>query len=186
MMAVSIGDAAEESRGHHQRPVHADHAHCVIKDAVVTPLLQCFFHGLRKTVITDPAKVLRNATAAIPRIRVQQFIGARQAERLIALAGHGILAALAARQRHHRGAGPDSARFIGEHAAVFIVGMRDDGHHARPGMQFLQRLPQRRRAAILRERLAGIRGERKMADAGHRNCRRRCLRGHGRGEKHGE
>ncbi len=147
---MTIGDVAGEGGCQNERVIHADGADDVAEDAVVAPELERFLFGLGKAVVGDGGEVLFGAGVLIGQ---QQLVGADEAERVIALAGHGVLAAFAAGEGHDGGAGAHAARLEGHHAAVFVVGMGNGEHEAGPGVELAQSLRQARGAAIFGKRL---------------------------------
>ncbi len=152
---MPIGDAADKGRRNHQGTIHSHRAHRVIEHALMSPLLKGLFNRLRKAVVGNPSPILFDAVILI---RLQELVGANQPQSIVGVARHHVLPALAAGQRHHRSPHPIASRLIGQHAAVFIIGMGDNRHHARPGMQPLQFLPKAVRSTVFCERLSIDRG----------------------------
>ena len=150
MMPVSICHAANKNRANHHGPVETHGAHRVVEHTLVTPLRERLLHRLREAVVGDAAPVLLIDTVVF--IGAQQLIGPDQSQGVVVGGGHGVLAALAARQREQRCTHAKPTAFVGQHAAVFIVRVGDDHHQAGRGIQPLQALVESRRAAILRQR----------------------------------
>lgn len=149
-MAVTVGDVAGEGGGKDQRAPGAHGADDIAKDAIVPPLLVGLIDGLRESVIGDGGEELLGAGVLIGE---QQLIGADEAERVVALAGHRILAAFAAGEGHDGGARADAARFVSQHAAVFVVGVGDDEHEAAPRVELAKSLGEAVGASIFGQSL---------------------------------
>jgi hypothetical protein len=64
--------------------------------------------------------------------------------------GHDVLTTLAAIQREQGDASALATGLIGEHAAIFVVGVGDDHHEAGAGVKLAQRLLERGGAAVNR------------------------------------
>ncbi len=80
-------------------------------------------------------------------------MSAHQGELIPQVVGHDVLTTLAAGQGEQSHARTLAAGFIGEHAAILVVGVGDDHHDAGAGAQLAQRLLQRSGAAVNTERL---------------------------------
>ena len=161
MVPVAVGDVAGKGRGQDERVILPHRAHDIAEDAIVSPLLMGFVNGFGEAVIGDGGEELLGAGILIGQ---QQLVGADQPQRIVAFAGHGILAAFAAGEGHDGRARTDAARFVSEHAAVLVVGMGDDEHEAAPGVELAQCLRQAVGAAIFRESLS-VRAKRRSACA---------------------
>ncbi len=68
----------------------------------------------------------------------------RRAELVPVVGGHVVLTAFAAIEGEEGGVDALAAAFVGEHAAVFVVGVCDDHGEAGAGVELLQRLRERR------------------------------------------
>ena len=145
MVTVAVSRAAYEDCGENERPVQADGADGVVENAVVGPLRQGFFFGFAEAEVDLGAEELVDAHVAVCG---EQFLGADEAERVVEVGGHEVLAAFTASQGKHRDTCPLAARFVGEHAAVFIVRMGDDEHERGAGAKLYQQLLQRGRAVV--------------------------------------
>ena len=149
MLAVAVRNAADEGGDENERALAADGEDGVVEDAVLSPLSEGFFLGLGEAEVGFGAPVLLDA---VELVGAEELIGSDEAERVVGVGGNGVLAALAAGQRQLRGAHALAACLIGEHAAVFIVGMGDDDHQAGPGSEALEALLESCCAAIFRQR----------------------------------
>ena len=145
MLAVAVGDAADEDGGEDQRTIEADGAYDVVEDAFVSPDGEGFFEGLGEAEVGDAGEVLIDSVAAVGS---QELLGAHQRELIPQVIGHDVLAALAAVQGEQSHARALATGFIGEHAAILVVGVGDDHHDAGAGAKLAQRLLERGRAAV--------------------------------------
>ena len=155
VLAVAVGDAADEDGGEDQGTIEADGADDVVEDAFVSPDGEGFVEGLGEAEVGDAGEVLIDAVAAAGS---QELLGAHQRELIPQVVGHDVLATLATVQGEESHARTLAAGFVGEHAAILVVGMGDDHHEAGAGAQLAQRLLQRSGAAVDAQRLVVGRG----------------------------
>ena len=144
VIAVTIARAAHEHRRDDQRPHHAHHAHHVGEHAVVCPAGDRFGLGLRKAVVDHARPILIDAVVAARAAAVPSCAPGRahRSSRCdITLAPPSPRLSVSKRD-----ARAPAARFVGEHAAILIVGMRGDHDQAGARVQFLEALPERRRS----------------------------------------
>jgi hypothetical protein len=114
------------------------------------PLRKRLFFRLRKSEVHFGAEHLVHTH--IP-VCGQQLLRAHQPQRVVEVPRHQVLATFAPIQRQHRHVGAHSARFIRQHAAVFIIGMRHDHQKAGARPQLDQALLERKRPLIRRDRV---------------------------------
>ena len=150
VLAVAVGDAANEDGGEDQGAIEADGANDVVEDALVSPDGQGFLEGLGETEISDAGEVLIDSVAAAGS---QKLLGAHQRELIPEVIGHDVLPTLAPGQREQSHACALATGLIGEHAAILVVGMGNDHHDASAGGKLAQRLLERSRATIDPQRL---------------------------------
>ncbi len=132
MLAVAVGDVADEGGGDDEGADDADGADGVVEDAVVGPLGEGFFLGLGEAEVDFGAEELGDAGVAVVG---EELLGADEAERVFEVAGDVVLAAFAAGEGEVGDAGAEAAGVEGEHAAVFVVGMRDDVEDGGAGVE---------------------------------------------------
>ena len=145
MLAVAVSDAADEDAGDDERAVQADGADGVIEDAVVGPLGEGFCLRFREAKIDFGAEHLVDSEVAVGG---QEFLRAEEAQRVLKIAGHGVLSAFSAVEREHGDARAKAAGIQREHAAVFVVRMRNDEHERGPGVELAEDLLQAQRTLI--------------------------------------
>ena len=155
VLAVAVGDAADKDGGEDQGTIEADGADDVVENAVVSPDGERFVEGLGEAEVRDAGKVLIDSVAAAGG---QQLLCAHQGELIPEIIGHDVLATLAAIEGEQGHARALAAGFIGEHAAILVVGVGDDHHEAGAGGKLAQRLLQRGRATVNPQRLVVGRG----------------------------
>ena len=131
--------------GEDQRAIKADGAHDVVENAFVSPDGEGLFKGLGEAEVGDAGEVLIDSVAAVGS---QQLLGAHQRELILHVIGHDVLTALAPVQGEQSYARTLTTGFIGEHAAILIVGVGDDQHETGAGAKLAQRLLERGRAAV--------------------------------------
>ena len=134
-----------------QRPAGADDPHHVAHHVVRAPLLERLLEPLREAVVDHGGEVL--LVHAVVAVRDPQFLGADQAEPVEQLRADGVVARLAAVERHQRQPRPVLARQPGDDAAVLVVRVRGGVHHAGRRARLQNLLPGTGRPAVLRNRL---------------------------------
>src|SRR5581483_7390501 len=88
----------------------------------------------------------------------EEFFGSHEAQGIEVVRRHHVRAAFAAVEREQRDARALTARFVGEHAAVLVVGVRGEHDQTGPGMKFFETLPKSGRTAIYTDFLGDGRG----------------------------
>ena len=159
-MSVSIAVRPGEARHQHIGTKSADHSHHVAeRDVMPAPLLKSLIRILGIAEIGDPAEALFHSVVAIGCSKLQR---AQHAQHIEQVAADLVLAAFAASQSHQQRRYSLAARLEGQHASVFVVGMRDGLHQAGGGLQAQQHLLQACRAGVRgqedRRDLAGVAG----------------------------
>src|SRR5437763_4131154 len=147
---MTVTRRPREAEHHNVGPVVTNYPHNVAENAVVTPFLQGFCGGFGKTKIDGPCKKLLRA---VDLARIQQLLGANDAQLRALLGADQVLATLAARQRKVRRAHMPAAREVCKHGGALVVGVRCDHEHSSQLVQFVKRLFDLRRAregALLR------------------------------------
>ena len=139
MVAMSIRRRAAESRIDDERPEHADDAHVVGKRVALAPLHRGFGARLGEAVVEGVAEVLLRAIEAP---RLQQLLGANDAERVEQFRADDVLAAFAAVQRNVGHTCMIAARCSRDERRVLVIRMRARMQHARRRLQPLQHLRQ--------------------------------------------
>ena len=124
--------------------------HGVVENAVVAPARERLLLSFRETEVDFGAPEL---IGAVVFVGLQKLVGADDAKSVVALARHGVLAALAAREREQRAAHAQPAGKVSEQRAVFVVGVGDDHEQAGGGAEALERLLQAGCAAVFGQRL---------------------------------
>ena len=137
MVSVSVGDAADEGGDNDLGALAADCEDSVVKDAVVAPFCEGFLLCFGEAEVDLGAPVLLDAVILIG---LEEFVGADEAEGVVRVGGHGVLAAFAAGEGEQRGADAEAAGDISEQRAVFVVGVGDDDHEAGGGGEALEGL----------------------------------------------
>ena len=145
MVSVAVGDAADECGDDDLWALAADGQDGVIKDALMTPAGEGFFLSFGEAEVDFRSPELFGAVVFAG---FKEFIGADEAQGIVGLGGHRILAAFAAGEGEQCAACAESAGEIGEERAVFVVGMGDDHQDARSGLEAAERLSQCRFAAV--------------------------------------
>src|ERR1700735_1709903 len=102
------------------------------------PLRETFFFGLRAAEVDFSAEHLAGAEVAVGG---DQLLRADEAERVVEVAGHEVLAAFTARESERSRAYALAASFVGQHAAIFVVGVGDDHQQTGTGAELEQCLP---------------------------------------------
>ena len=115
------------------------------RDIVATPFLESLFRCLGKTEISNAREALFNTVVTVGS---QQLQGANDAKLVEEIAADFVLPAFAAIERELQHAHAVPARFERQHAAIFVVGVRDRVHQARCGVQPPQHLLQASRAGV--------------------------------------
>ena len=130
VVAVAVGDAADEGGDDDLGALAADGEDGVVEDAFVAPAGECFFlrFGEAEVDLCSPELL-----GAVVLAGFQQFVGADEAEGVVGIGRHGVLAAFAAGERKQGAADAEAAGEIGEERAVFVVGVGDDHHEAGGG-----------------------------------------------------
>ena len=134
MLAMAVGDAADEGGDDDLGTLAANGENGVVEDAIVTPLLECFFLRFRESEVDFGSPEL---LCAVVLVGLEEFVGAEDAEGVVGFGGHGVLAAFAARQGEEHGADAEAAGEIGEQGAIFVVRVGDDHHDAGGGIELL-------------------------------------------------
>ena len=166
---MPIAVRSREARNQHVWPEGANHSHHVTeRDIVPSPLLEGLVGILRIAEIGNSAEALFHAVIAIGGRQLQR---AQHAQHVEQIASDFVLPAFAASERHQQRGHAFAARLESQHAAIFVVGMRDGLHQASGGLQAKQHLLQSRRACVGRQRIdrAGL----VHGSLGHRRCRHR-------------
>ena len=145
MMPVAVGDVADKGGGDDERACHADDADDVVEHAIVAPGLEGFVDGLGEAKVGDAGPVLVDSIVVAGG---EELLGARGSELVPVVGGHDVLAAFAAVEGEERGVDTLAAALVGEHAAVFVVGVSNNHGEAGPGVELLQGLGESRRAAV--------------------------------------
>ena len=127
---MAVSDPTHEGRNNNLRALAAHGENSVVEHAVVAPAGEGFFLSLREAEVDFGAPEL---LGPIIFTCFQEFVGPDEAQRIVGLRRHGILATLAAGQRQQRAACAQAAREIGQQGAVFVVGVSHDHHHAGGG-----------------------------------------------------
>ena len=126
--------------GDHERAIEADGADGVVEDAVVAPLGEGLFLGFGEAEVDLGAEELVDAHVAVGG---EQLLGADEAEGVVEVGGHQVLAAFAAVEGEGGDAGALAAGEVGEHAVVLVVGVGDDEHEGGAGAELAQELLER-------------------------------------------
>jgi len=130
VVAVAVCDAADEGGDYDLRAFAADGEDGVVEDAVVAPSGEGFLLRFRKAEVDFCAPELLGAVVLAG---LEELAGADEAEGVVGIGGHGVLAAFAAGEGEEGAADAEAAREIGEQGAVFVVRMGDDHHEAGGG-----------------------------------------------------
>ncbi len=93
MLAVAVGDGADEGGGDDEGAEEADGADGVVEDALVAPFFEGFLFGFGETEVDFSTEELGDAGIAVGG---EEFLGAEEAEGVFEVAGDGVLAAFAA------------------------------------------------------------------------------------------
>ena len=96
MLAVAVGDAADKGGDDDLRALAADGQHGVVEHAVVAPLREGFLLSFGEAEVRLSAPKL---LCAVEFVGLEQLVGADEPERVVAVDGHGVLAAFAASER---------------------------------------------------------------------------------------
>ena len=99
------------------------------------PLGEGFVDGFREAEVDLGAEELVDGEEAIGG---EELAGADKAEGVVEVGGHEVLAAFAAGEAEVGDAGAEAAGLIGEHAAVFVVGVGDDHEEAGAGGELFE------------------------------------------------
>ena len=126
-----------KTAGDDQRAVEADGADCVVEDAVVGPLGEGLFFGFGEAEVDLGAEELVDGHVAVGG---EEFLGADEAEGVVEVGGHEVLAAFAAVEGEDGDARALAAGEVGQHAAVLVVGVGDDEHEGGAGAELAQEL----------------------------------------------
>ena len=139
VIAVAVAIGALESRQDDRRPLHADDADHVAKYRFPSPLADRFFERLGETVIDKGRKVLLVDSVVLA--GDEEFFSPDQPERVEQLRPDGVVTRLAAVERQQRHARAVVAAQLRQHAAMLVIGMRGDVHHAHGGPELLHLRP---------------------------------------------
>jgi len=101
MVAVAVGGAAEEDAGDDERAVEADGADGIAEDAVVGPIGEGLVHGFGEAEVGGGGEELVHGGVAVGG---EKLLGADEAECVVEVSGHDVLAALSAGEGEHAGA----------------------------------------------------------------------------------
>ena len=134
-----------KTAGDDERAIEADGADGVVEDAVVAPLGEGFFLGFGEAEVDLGAEELVDVHVAVGG---EEFLGADEAEGVVEVAGHEVLAAFAAVEGEGGDARALAAGEVGEHAVVFVVGVGDDEHEGGAGAELAEELLERGGAVI--------------------------------------
>ena len=146
MMAVPIGRRAAEARVDDERPEQADDAHVIGERVALAPLHRRFRARLREAVVEGVAEELLRA---VEPPRLQQLLGADDAERVEQLGPDDVLSALAAVERDVGDARVIAARRARNERRILVVWMRARVEHAGRRLQALLDLREARRAHVV-------------------------------------
>ena len=152
VIAVAVRAASDENGSDDERASHANDAHSIGEGLIVPPLLERLFFCLGKAVVAHSRKELLHSVVTIRR---EQFFRAHQPKRVKVVRRHDVGATFATIERQQSNAHALPARFIGQHSAVFVVGMRSDHQEACARVEFQKALPECRRSSIEIQRLRG-------------------------------
>ncbi len=145
-VAVGTGEACDQNIG----TKGANHAHHVAeRDVMSAPLLESLVRIFRIAEIRDPAEALFHSVVTIGCRQLQRAENAQHVEQI---ASYFVLTTFAAGERHQKGGISFPARLQGQHAAIFVVGMRGGLHQTGRGLQAEEHL--------LQAGGSGIRGKR--------------------------
>jgi len=145
VVAVSVGNAADEGGDDDLGALAADGEDGIVEDAVVAPAGEGFFLCFGEAEVDFGAPEL---PCAVVFVGFEELVGADEAEGVVAVGGHGVLAAFAAGESEEGAADAEAAGEISEQSAVFIVRVGDDHHEAGGGGEALERLVKSGLAAV--------------------------------------
>ncbi len=148
VLTMTVGDGSGEDGRDDERTVEADGSDGVVEDAVMVPLRKRLLFGLREAEVDLGAPELVDAEVAVGG---EKLLCADEAEGVAEVAGHDVLSAFAAGECKHRGVDAETARLVGEHPAVFVVGVSDDHHEAGASTKCGERLPECCRTLVRRD-----------------------------------
>ena len=146
MVAVAICNAADEGGDDDLGALAADGEDGVVEDAVVAPAGEGFFLCFGEAEVGFSAPEL---LCAVVLAGLEEFAGADEAEGVVGVGRHGVLAAFAAGEGEQRAADAEAAGEVGEQGAVFVVRVGDDHHEAGGGGKALEGLFKGGCAAVL-------------------------------------
>jgi len=153
MLAVAVGGFAHEDGRDDERAIEADGADGVVEDAVVGPLGEGFFFRFREAEIDFGTEELVDAHGAVGG---EEFLGADEAEGILEVGGHEVLAAFAAVEGEGGDARALAAGEVREHAVILVVGVGDDEHEGGAGAKLAEELLEGRGAVIDGERVGEV------------------------------
>jgi len=145
VLPVAVGHSAHEGCDEDEGTFAADGEDCVVEDALVPPLFKGLFLRFGEAEVGFCSPILFDS---VELVGAEEFVSANDAELVIAIRGDRILAALAAGQGQLRSAHALAAALVGDHRAVFVIGMGDDHHQTGPGSEMFQALLESSGAAI--------------------------------------
>ena len=145
VVAVAVGDAADKGGDDDLRALAADGEDGVVEDAVVAPAGKGFFLSFGEAEVDLGAPEL---LCAVEFVGLEEFVGADEAEGVVAVGGHGVLAAFAAGEGEQGAADAEAAGESCEQRAVLVVGVGDDHHQAGGGGEALEGLLEGGGAAV--------------------------------------
>jgi hypothetical protein len=137
VVAVAVCNAADEGGDDDLRALAADGEDGVVEDAVVAPASEGFFlrFGEAEVDLCSP-----ELPGAVVLAGFEELVGADEAEGVVGVGRHGVLAAFSAGEREEGAADAEAAGKIGEERAVFVVRVGDDHHEAGGGGEALEGL----------------------------------------------
>ena len=135
VLAMTVCDATDEDGGEDQRPIETDGTHDIVEHAVMAPDRERLVQGLGKTKIRNTGEILIDTVATVGG---QKFFCANQRQLVPQVVGHNVLTTLSAIQGEQGDASALAAGLVGEHSAIFVIGVGDDHHEAGAGTQLAQ------------------------------------------------
>jgi len=145
MVAVAVGDAADEGGDDDLRALAADGQDSVVEDAVVAPAGEGFLLRFGEAEIDFSAPELFYAVVFAG---LEELVGADEAQSAVAVGGHCVLSAFAAGEGEEGAAHAEVAGESCEQRAVLVVGVGDDHHQAGGGGEALEGLLEGSGAAV--------------------------------------
>ena len=145
---MAVSNAADEGGDDDLGAFAADGQHGVVEDAVVTPAGEGFLLSLGETEVDLGTPEL---FCAVVFARLEEFVGADEAQGVVAVGGHGVLATFAPGEGEERAPDAEAAGEICEQRTVFVVGVGDDHQDAGGGGEAAEGLLKGGGAAVFRE-----------------------------------